>query len=509
MLDHLKGQTMGRRENARLMVLVGLALVVGVSMAGSRSCNRRSDEPESAVVLPPVDPKLGKPVPVDRERVLAVGDTDAAHRDDAYEVGALDYLLDAAVRPLAEAPRPLTTQELASVPFAEAGGRAYQTAGTVVEMFAREHRSAQQRLWTMVVQGPDGAQVLVVHRGLATDPREGAPRSVSDGKPWIQEGDRVAVRGLYLQRRSGTFGDVAVREPAPVLVLSQVRLEVETAPPLEDPARADWNEVEDRLMAETLRWEEPALFQVLQWAQARGPAKVREDVLSGKIPWKDWDRETFRTWAQEVEVTSSAQTRPFTDAARGKLWRLRVLVGQIFYEEWDAIPVNRQGVDHLYKWDVVAEDYTDYGRGVNLRCFCPFPPEAFPGVAGRKAEAVTVYGFFLKNHSYESKLRSARQPGTDDKLTAPSFIILHAEPVPPPEKSASLWWLAGSMVVLGALFYLTLIRGERREAKRMEVYRRDLRQRMRKVGQGPMAGTFTPAQPPSPDDLPPEDRAST
>jgi hypothetical protein len=504
MLDHSKGQAaLGRRETVRLMFLVGLALAVAGAML-TRSLSEPTQELQQPALVPAGKDDEVARVTIDRARVSAVGDGPAAHQDDAYERGALDYVLSVAGASLADVPEHVTTERLSKVPFAEAAGRPYEVRGTVLEVVAREHRGSGQRLWTLVVQGEDGAQVLVLKQGFASDPAEGRPRSATDDAAPIEKGDQVVVRGIYLQRRSGTIGSVALREPVPVLVLVKMRTGVaQPAAAIADPSRADWDEVEDRFMAETVRWEEPALFQTVQWARERGPQKVREDVLSGKFPWKDWDAASFRTWEKDVHVKSDAQVRPFVDAARGTMGRFTGVVGRVVYEGWEAIPSNPQGVDHLYVYDLVADDFSYGGLPIPLRCFSPFPPDAFPGITGRMMQPIRAYGFFFKNYTYDRKQAPLQ-------VTVPSFVLLHLEPYEPARDRTSVWIIAGSMVVLGALFYFTLIRGERKESKRMEVYRRDLRQRMRKVGQGPMAGAWPPsnaaesgATSPSP---PPEER---
>ena len=42
-----------------------------------------------------------------------------------------------------------------------------------------------------------------------------------------------------------------------------------------------------------------------------------------------------------------------------------------------------------------------------------------------------------------------------------------------------MWWIAGSMLLFGLLFYLVLIRGGSKQNKAMEAHRIALRQRIR------------------------------
>jgi hypothetical protein len=304
-------------------------------------------------------------------------------------------------------------------------------------------------------------------------------------------GDEVAVRGVYLQRRIGTVGQTPLSVPTPVLVALAFRKSPTSTLTIEDPTEADWREVKDRFLSETKNWEEPAVFQMLRWAERQGADRLREDVRSGKLAWKSWDRKAFDAWEKEIRVEDDAAPRPFTEGARGKLWRFTGLVGQFVHEGWETVPPNAFGVDRLYVLDVSADDYSLIGTGIVLRLFCPFPLDAFPGVTGKKLQRVGVYGYFVKNYSYTSKHGHHDKAGYQD-ITVPTFVVVHVEEAEAPKPDNSLvWWLAGSMVVLGFLFWFFLIRGEAKDAAKMEHFRISLRQRARRAAAGASAETST------------------
>jgi hypothetical protein len=424
-------------------------------------------------------------VSVDRARVIAAGDDAAAHQDASYERGALDYVLSLTRQPLAATPEPITPEALAALPFADAAGRHFEVRGRAVELVSQEFHTETQRLWSLLLEGESGARVLVLKHGLAADPGEGRPRSVEQRAPdLVREGDFVGVRGLYLQRRVGTVGEIALPGPTPVLVAGVFRKLEPARPPITKPQEASWETVEDRFLMDTKRWDEPATFQILQWAGAVGHEKIAEDIASGALPWQAWDRDTFGTWGAEIKVTSAEQPRPFTEGARGKLWRLDAIVGQVAEEGWETVPSNPWGVDHLWVVDLLPEDYTYLGKSLACRSLSPFPPSAFPGLGGARNPRVFAYGFFVKNHTLTTQWKATGGEHNAD-LTSPMFVVVHMEAKPAPGgDSTTLWWVAASMALMGVVFYLTLIRSERKEASKMEAYRIGLRQRMRAKGQG-------------------------
>ena len=70
------------------------------------------------------------------------------------------------------------------------------------------------------------------------------------------------------------------------------------------------------------------------------------------------------------------------------------------------------------------------------------------------------------------------------------FVVVHVEPVPDlvsPWRNV-LWIISGVILLLFVVFYFVFVRGEQKEAARMEDYRRKLRKRIRESGDVPSLG---------------------
>src|SRR5437764_1443410 len=66
---------------------------------------------------------------------------------------------------------------------------------------------AVDRLWSFALEGADGKRIVVVHPGLGTNPAEDKPADAfhpGTAPVPLENGDLVRVRGIYLQRRTGT-----------------------------------------------------------------------------------------------------------------------------------------------------------------------------------------------------------------------------------------------------------------------------------------------------------------
>ena len=92
--------------------------------------------------------------------------------------------------------------------------------------------------------------------------------------------------------------------------------------------------------------------------------------------------------------------------------------------------------------------------------------------------------------------------------TLPLFVAVHAEPVQETESQYQklIWGVTGLIMILALLFYFVLIRGERKEAARMEEYRTNLRRRIRARDSGDAS---VESASPDPDDAPRADDAGS
>ena len=385
--------------------------------------------------------------------------------------------------------------ELAGRPLAEARGRVFELRGRVSDV-SREvytpgpQASGEDRLWSVVLEGADGSQAVALKYAIRSEPKEGRPR---DAKPprvpaeSIRVGQYVVVRGVYVQQRTGTLGETSLPKPAPVLLASKFRI---LLPPEEHSEvisgldEALWEDVQDRYSRESRRWDEDAVFEVIQWARERGYEACRDDLKNGTLPWTRWGARTFEVWKKEVSVGRD-DPRPFTEGARGQVFRTSGIVAEVLAFDWEGIPPNHWNVDHFQLLRMLSDHY----QNVSMSLILPFPIDTFEGVTGKMTEHVRVFGVFVKNETYDSKFK--REDGSNRSLpiTAPMFVVLHIERYPEDAASSAMrelmWWIAGSMVLFGLLFYIVLIRGGSKQAQRMEAHRLALRQRIRAKGQGP------------------------
>lgn len=396
-------------------------------------------------------------------------------------VGAVSGRLDAA--------------DLAALPLAEARGKIFDVVGQVTEVTREVYKptaesTGAERLWSVVLEGRGGAQAVVISHALESEQDEGHPR---EAKPTgvraepIAVGQWVVARGVYVQQRTGSLGGASLPQPAPALLVSGFRILLppeDWNEPVAALGDALWEDVQDRYSRESRRWDEDAVFETIQWARARGYEACRDDIEQGRLPWRHWGAKTFETWKKEVSVRRD-DPRPFTEASRGTVFRTPGIVGEVLQFDWETIPPNRWNVDEFQLLRILSDHY----QHISVTMIMPFPIATFEGVTGAKGEHVYVYGVFVKNETYDSQFK--REDGTQRALpiTAPMFVVLHMEPFPEAAAAQAMrnlmWWIAGSMVVFGLLFYVVLIRGGRKQVQRMEEHRLALRQRIRAKGQGP------------------------
>jgi hypothetical protein len=487
MLEDLKKAQHGGKSQDRLRIYVAAALLIGLAIYYMAANSKTAPEP--APDATPAATVLGlapSPPPVDLSK-LPARDDDAEH--DAIQLGPYEYALGY-VREhgqgLAGIARRMAAGELDALPFPQARGQVFEVRGKVVAMVRQAWPTDTRRLWQVVVQGKDGGRVVVIKDAFASDEEEGRPLDAlgASTNP-IAEDDLVVVRGLYLQRRTGTVGHEILREPVPVLLAAPPNLAFRKTrdlyPPITDPREADWDEVKDRFLAETRNLDEPALYQVLAWAKRRGHDAIREDLRTGKLQAEPFEEPLFLRWADELESVKTANDpRPLTDSLRGRLFTTSGLLANFVYLGWDKIPhtADGWGVDSFYLLDLCSDHH---GNAV-LRTATPWTLGTFPGITGARDQHVRITGFFLKNHSYEKK--------EGGPITTPFFIVIDVQPAPPgPSPYRELIWIvAGAICVLGFLFWLVLVRGEGRESRRLTDYRMSLRRRIRERSGGPRLG---------------------
>lgn len=498
MLDHLKKDRqvgLGAQERMRLSIYVaGLLLLGGVIVVGSLGDSKKAEDAREGAASAPVAPsETPGPLldPGELQRRVA-GSGDEPHR---YASDGIEYVLDIGRRGrLGEVRGRLAPQALAALAPEVARGGVYEVAGRVTDRTREEYRpradsTGDERLWSLVLEGPDASQVVVLKYGRRSDREEGAP---VEAKPpnvradLIEVGQHVLVRGVYLQQRTGTIGRTPLKEPTPVLLAQKFRIELppeELLQPIPDLEEALWSDIRDRFNRDSRNWEEDALFEVVQWARAQGYEACRDAVLKGDVGWKAWGPETFAVWKKEVAVDED-DPRPFTEGARGKVFRLSGIVSEVLEDGWERMPRNPWGISEFQRLTLHSDDY----RSVALRLILPFPIHTFKGVEGTFKEHLYVYGVFIKNYTYDTQFTREDGSGRPLPVTVPLFVVLHAELFPEGEAAEAMHramlWVAGVMVIFGVVFYLVLIRGGRKQVRRMEEHRMRLRRRARASMQG-------------------------
>jgi hypothetical protein len=507
MLDHLKKDRrvgLGAQERFRLalyvagMIAIGGFIVIGATGKKAPRPGAGSGDATPAVTPDP-RPRLD---PVAFARLVEASGAEP----ERYSREGIEHLRKLQRKgSWGEVRERVTPEALLARGPAGLRGELLEVEGRVIDVTREAYQPApganEQRLWSVVLEGSDGATVVALKYSLRTNQDEGPP---TDAKPPLLPAERIApgqdviVRGVYLQQRTGTIGETVLRAPTPVLFCSDFRIELppeERLPPIPSLDKASWDVIEDRFNRESRRWDDDAVFEVIRWARERGYEACRDDVLNGPIGWKPWGKQVFERWKKEVAVTAD-DPRPITEGSRGKVFRFSGMVGEVFQYGWERIPRNPWGVDQMQSLTLLSDHY----RNVALRLILPFPVSTFPSVQGAREEHLRVYGVFVKNHTYDTRHKRPDGSERDQPITVPMFVVLHAEPYPIDEAGRPMrtlmYWVAGAMVLLALVFYFVLIRGGQRQAERMEAHRWALRKRARESEQGKDAGAPSAADPP-------------
>ena len=516
MFEDLKKQRIinsSAQERTRLIMFVGGCLLLGAlvvalplfSSSGDKEAEQaalpvESDAPDPVAPPPTVDGEALWPL-VTTEIPGADGSPERVERTDSWADDAIQYMRST-VRgaPLTYAATRLDPEGLAALDPQEATGRLFEVRGYVAARTQQVWQTEQRRLWSFLITTDDddsGKRILAVVPGLASDPGSGAPSFAyrTGTKQLVQAERYVIVRGYYLQRRTGSVGDITLGEPTPVLYATAWRNPPDPSDRKPAPASLSeirWGDVKDRFLADTKELEVPAVQQTIRWARQQGPERLRKLIDDGTLPTTEWDQDVFNgAWYEEVSLRTD-EDRPWTENARGQVFRTSGLLASVSHEGWDRIKPNAYGVDHFEMVDLFSDHY----RNSIMRTISPFPITAYEGITGEKNEHVWIYGVFVKNHSYEKRQASIDDPTKHQIITVPFFVVLDVRPrTYGADKSAfdlAMRIVAGVMVLLGLLFYFVFIRGEHKEATRMDEHRRRLRQRMRARAEAAASGALPP-----------------
>ncbi len=431
MFEDLKKQEVinsSAQERTRLILFVGGCLLLGVLLVALPLFSDDKDEEAEKAALPveadDQAPTVTAPV-VDGEALWALvtkeitgpdGAPTRVEHTDSWADDAIQYMRSH-VRgsPLTHAATRVDPGALGALDPQEAAGQVFEVRGYVTARTEQVWQTERRRLWTLLIATDDddvGKRALAIVPGLASDPDSGAPSYAYrlGPKERVSPGHYVIVRGYYLQRRTGSVGDISLSEPTPVLYATSWRHPKDPSDRQPAPASLQeirWKDVKDRFLADTKKLQVTAVRQTVQWARQQGAARLREMIDDGSLPTTEWDQDVFNgAWYDEVSLRTD-ESRPWTENARGQVFRTSGLVASVSHEGWDTTQANAFGVDHYELVDLFSDHYSNSV----MRTISPFPLSAFEGVTGEKNEHVWIYGVFVKNHSYE-KRQAALNDGT-------------------------------------------------------------------------------------------------
>lgn len=456
---------------SRIGVMIGALLVLGAVIFGVATFSGKKGPERLPGAQDPREVEAVVEAAIDTSRLPAEDD---ASVHGQYQADGVAYLREVVDQDLSRLALRMSPEAIQAIPFAEARGEVFEVQGGI-EALVQEAwgPNDKERLWSVLIEGADGGRVIVLRHSLGSDHEGGRPDDAfRDATDYLEVGDRVLARGVYLQRRTGTFGTAIVREPVPVLMATPPAMAFRKLPrpavAVDHPLEADWDDIKDRYIGETQHWQEPALFQVIQWARAYGHDRIVADIRSGKLKVEYWGKDVFDQWGEEVENEDSSAPRPFTESLRGRVFKTTGLIGSFQRESWATMPriSSAWDIDTLYLLDLVSDHWGNRA----IRSWSAFPLETYGQVKGDKWEHVAAYGFFLKNHTY--KTRQLRD-GTSADHTMPMFIVIHMEPLPieTPPYGTLMWFIGGTLVLLGVVSYFVLGHGAKKEEERLHAQR--------------------------------------
>jgi hypothetical protein len=525
MFEDLKAARPGTRskEKMRLWVTVAACLVLGTAIYGGKTgcagadADRKVPTAVEEAAKEKEKEKAQPAVELDRGPLLPLAEANAPLAE--FDPAALDLVTKAVGNDrLSRRPwKVLTPAEIADADPKEAIGRMIETRGIVRDL-DREERDFPDtppgtgRLWAFALEGPDGTRIAVVRRGSSQDMDEKRPEAwmrlpgSGSGKA-LKDGDLVQVRGIYLQKRTGTLARLSLPGPTPVLVGREFRFTEEPNPPIEHPSQASFSKIQDRFLKDMRSIESDAAKQIVQWAQAVGHDEIVRRIDSGELPIAPWGREEFYVWGKEMAAESSPNVpdkRTWAPAQRGKVFWTNGILQDFLQEDWDRLPPNAFGVDRRWKVYILS----DHHGYLPLTFDSPFPLSAFPGVTGLPKQRVQAYGVYVQTHTVEiGGNPDSKRAGPVD---TPFFVLLDLRPREFPGGTPVLenpfFWTWVSLAVFGAVFFLVMSRIEKKERATTEALQLRIRRRQRELGQrpgapgakgsGPAAQSADPADPP-------------
>jgi hypothetical protein len=433
-----------RRSLGSTRLIVALAIAVALGAAAYLYVQARPSAPlRPRQPLTVIDPVRGAAEIPDLGPVAALRTSGGDPR--TFEKAALDHIL--AVVASGKLPRRggqvLSLEAAAALDPHVAAGQLIETVGFVKSLDREKFESAANpswdQLWSFELGGESGApagsagsggRIVVIDPGdsrkLGGEPPSNATPEGTTPQP-IKNGDRVRVRGVYVQRRTGGVGALNLDGPTAVLVGREYRVTAQgVLPPPEKLDEIAFKDVEDRFAGQTYDVADPVHWQLLAWARARGPAAIANDLSSGVLQATPWESSQFLRWKRELESDKGPSTpddRPWTISRRGHVYALTGHLGEVASEDWADVPANPYDIDGRHVFWLLSDSYGGYAL---IPFYSAFGLDSFssvPAPTHGKGDLtrVRVFGMFVRNYTYTL-------PGQErQEITVPSFQLLYIE----------------------------------------------------------------------------------
>lgn len=514
MFEKLQEERRGAKvkERRRLIVTIAAVLATGtIVLGGHYGCTVGSGEQRrDATGVDEASGTSPKDTSAELDRAPLQAFLERGEVLNDFEASTLDYVARAVLRGdfSRDAWKRMSPAEVAALDPKEAVGRTIQVRGVVKDLDreARQVTESKDLLWAFTLEGEDGSKIVVVHPGegriLGERRPELSPKGASKA---FENGLAVEVKGVYLQRRTGTIAGVVLGQPTVVLFGREYRAAIEAKPPPKSLSDIDFDTVEDRFEEEMREVQGPysPAWQVIQWAQAVGHDEIARRIKSGELESEPWAAAEFLAWRTEMAAErrkSDPDRRKWIPERRGKVVRTWGITGEWIKEEWDQIPENDRDV--LRRWKLWVLSHWDGFS--SIRFDSPFPPSAFAGVLGHRRERLKVYGVFIQTYSFHVQSPEAQGKEAPRKgwVQSPYFVLLHVEPDPLPPSAPlfenPFFWTWVSLAVFGLVFFAVMSRVEKRESAAARDQGLRIRRRVRATDKPGGAGPSSPPATPSP-----------
>ena len=168
----------------------------------------------------------------------------------------------------------------------------------------------------------------------------------------------------------------------------------------------------------------------------RGAATIREDIRSGRTAVEAVEPPEFDTLGRGDPRRDEDQPRPFTDGARGKLWRLDGSIGEVRARELGRDPGQRAGCGRRSTSSTSSPRTTRiYGMPDRAAPVRAVPAGRVPRRPGPQDRAGPRLRLLPEELHVRDEVPGGEPPRATPRRTVPTFVVVHVEPIPPSPKS--------------------------------------------------------------------------